>query len=138
MSLIPVRKDTDGMLKFRVNYDEMPEGFLDGLDDSDFVRLTKIGKAYVEVGHPVVDDHIDPRIALMRLRQIYPERVCGQIVVPNVDNDGFTAILCEHGPHAHLLKYLDSIKKLFVAPRLVFNVDGEYSNVVTFDVVEVN
>lgn len=138
MSLIPVRRENNGDLMFRVNYDDLPSGFLDMIENSDFVRMAKQGMAFAEVGHPVVDDHVDPRIALMRLRQLYPERVCGLVKVALEDGDGFWCHLDESGPHAHLLRYLDSIKKLFVAPRLVFNVDGELVNVVTFDVMEVN
>lgn len=138
MEIIPVRREQNGKLIFRVNYDHMPEGFLDCIDESDFTRLCQRDQAFTEACNPVIDDHIDPRIALMRLRQIHADRVCGVIRVFRHDIDGFDAELAEHGPHAHLLNYLDNIKKLFIAPRLIFNEDRQVINIITFDVIEVN
>ncbi|ARV76824.1 hypothetical protein PHABIO_193 [Pseudomonas phage Phabio] len=136
--LIPVNKVTDNLYRFTIDLNLTPEGFENNLEHSNWRRLLLTGNSYAELGCPTVDDHIDPRIALMRLRQIYPERTCGHISVSGNDKDRMYCDLKPHGPHAHILKYLDSIRKLFVSPRLIFNEDSEIVNIITFDVVEVN
>lgn len=136
MAVIPVRRDLQGRFLFEVNYDHTPEGFLDCIEDSTFKRLCDAGMALVEYGHPKVDDHADPRIVLQRTRQIFHDRVCGNIKIIHATTDGFIAEIVPHGPHQKGMIYMDGIKKLFVAPRLLFNVDSELVDIITFDAVE--
>lgn len=136
--LIPVNKFTDGVYRFTIDLNLTPEGFENNLEGSNWRRLLLKDISYAELGCPTVDDHIDPRIALMRLREIHPERVCAHIRVINNTKDNLYCELKPRGPHAHIIQYLDSIRKLFVSPRLIFNEDSEIVNIITFDVVEVN
>lgn len=136
--MIPVIKTAGDKYQFTVDLNKTPDGFEDALEESNWRKQLLLGQAYAEVGHPSVDDHVDPRIALMRLRQIYPERVCAHISVINNNADYLLCELKPQGPHAHLIQYLDSIRKLFVAPRLLFNEDSQVINIITFDVIEVN
>lgn len=136
--MIPVIKTAGDKYQFTIDLNKTPDGFEDALEESSWKKLLLAGQSFAEVGHPTVDDHVDPRIALMRLRQIYPERVCAHVRVVSNNVDYLFCELKPHGPHAHLIQYLDSIRKLFVAPRLVFNEDSQVTNIITFDVIEVN
>lgn len=136
--IIPVVKAAGDKYRFTIDLNKTPAGFEDALEESSWQNLLLSGQSFAEVGRPTVDDHVDPRIALMRLRQIYPERVCAHVRVVSRNNDYIFCELSPHGPHAHLIQYLDSIKKLFVSPRLIFNEDSQVVNIITFDVIEVN
>lgn len=136
--MIPVTKAAGDKYQFTIDLNKTPDGFEDALEESSWKKLLLTGQSFAEVGNPTVDDHVDPRVALMRLRQIYPERVCAHIRVVSNNADYLFCELKPYGPHAHLIQYLDSIRKLFVAPRLVFNEDRQVINIITFDVIEVN
>lgn len=133
--VLPVTKTKDGYYIFTINLNHTPDGFEDCLDSSAFVRLANKNQLFAEVGHPRLDDHVDPRIKLRRQYELHPGRVAAQIHVREVHHDFLGCELIPFGPHQNLINELDMSKALWVAPRLIMNVDGELTDIITYDLV---
>lgn len=135
MSRIPVTMTREGKYLFKIDLDDVPSGFEDCLEDSTFHRLLNKGMALAELGHPQLDDHVDPRVKLLRLKQIYQERVAANIRITTATPDYLIGEVIPQGIHAGIVKELDLNKALWIAPRIVFDVDGNLVDIVTYDLV---
>lgn len=131
----PVRKSNDGYYYFQIDLNNAKSGFEDCLETSTFNRLHDRGQIFAEYAHPKLDDHVDPRVKLARVRELHHTRFAGQIKIKELTRDN---ILCEfvpHGPFKQAAIELDMCKQLWVAPRLLLDTDGNVMDIITYDVV---
>lgn len=138
--MYPVRHygDNEYPYNFVIDLNDTPAGFEDILEESNWANLLRKNQAFVEFKPPAVDNHVDPRIALTRQLEIHTNRICAHVRIQSSTQDKVFCSLKPYGPHAEVIPYLDSIKKLYVAPRLIYDLEGDLVNIVTFDVIEMN